>query len=164
MRRGQFLEYCNHPGGTYLSDLRAKHGYAEPHGVKFWCLGNEMDGPWQSVKDCDRIWSNGKRTAKVMKFIDPGGPVSRLWLFPSNMPTFGAWEYDEYWSTLSTMSISFRCICITKTRSTMCSSFLGNMKTWIVSSRKRLRLVTPLQAKTTSASESCSRRRMERLV
>ena len=41
------VEYCNHPGGTALSDLRAKHGWKAPHAVKFWCLGNEMDGPWQ---------------------------------------------------------------------------------------------------------------------
>jgi alpha-N-arabinofuranosidase len=41
------VEYCNHPGGTALSDLRAKHGWPKPHGVKLWCLGNEMDGTWQ---------------------------------------------------------------------------------------------------------------------
>ena len=42
-----FVEYCNHPGGSYYSDLRRAHGFEEPHGIKFWCLGNEMDGPWQ---------------------------------------------------------------------------------------------------------------------
>ncbi|HEX6114829.1 MAG TPA: hypothetical protein VFZ10_21215, partial [Geminicoccaceae bacterium] len=42
----QLVEYCNHPRGTTLSDLRREHGWEEPHGVKFWCLGNEMDGPW----------------------------------------------------------------------------------------------------------------------
>src|ERR1044072_5750369 len=41
------LEYCNHPGGSHWSDLRRKHGSAEPHNVRVWCLGNEMDGPWQ---------------------------------------------------------------------------------------------------------------------
>ena len=41
-----FIEYCNHPGGSYWSDLRIKHGYKEPHNFKVWCLGNEMDGPW----------------------------------------------------------------------------------------------------------------------
>ncbi len=45
---GQFIEYCNHPSGTALSDLRREHGWEKPHGVKFWCLGNEMDGPWQT--------------------------------------------------------------------------------------------------------------------
>ena len=41
------LEYCNFKGGTYYSDLRKAHGYEEPHDIKLWCLGNEMDGPWQ---------------------------------------------------------------------------------------------------------------------
>ena len=41
------LEYCNHPGGTKYSDLRIKHGVKDPHNIKVWCLGNEMDGPWQ---------------------------------------------------------------------------------------------------------------------
>ena len=42
-----FAEYCNHPGGTAWSDLRRSHGVEEPYDVKMWCLGNEMDGPWQ---------------------------------------------------------------------------------------------------------------------
>ena len=41
------LEYCNFEKGTYYSDLRRKHGYEKPHNIKLWCLGNEMDGPWQ---------------------------------------------------------------------------------------------------------------------
>ena len=41
------LEYCNFEGGTYYSDLRKSHGYAKPHDIKLWCLGNEMDGKWQ---------------------------------------------------------------------------------------------------------------------
>ena len=40
------LEYCNHPSGTKYSDLRIKHGVKDPHNIKVWCLGNEMDGPW----------------------------------------------------------------------------------------------------------------------
>ncbi len=41
------VEYCNHSGGTYWSDLRISHGYSQPHNIKLWCLGNEMDGDWQ---------------------------------------------------------------------------------------------------------------------
>ncbi|NLA72594.1 MAG: alpha-N-arabinofuranosidase, partial [Clostridiales bacterium] len=41
------VEYCNHPAGTYWSDLRISHGHKEPHAIKHWCLGNEMDGNWQ---------------------------------------------------------------------------------------------------------------------
>ena len=43
----KLLEYCNFPSGTKFSDLRREHGWEKPHDVKFWCLGNEMDGPWQ---------------------------------------------------------------------------------------------------------------------
>ena len=38
------VEYCNLPGGSYYSDLRKKHGAADPYDIKLWCLGNEMDG------------------------------------------------------------------------------------------------------------------------
>ena len=41
------VEYCNVEKGTRWSDLRRKHGFAEPQRVQHWCLGNEMDGPWQ---------------------------------------------------------------------------------------------------------------------
>jgi len=41
------VEYCNVEKGTRWSDLRRRHGVEKPHGVKRWCLGNEMDGPWQ---------------------------------------------------------------------------------------------------------------------
>ena len=68
------VEYSNHPGGTYWSDLRAANGYPEPHRVKTWYLGNEMDGPWQIGS-----WSKSplgygikvNETSKVMKWIDP---------------------------------------------------------------------------------------------
>src|SRR5438552_23784 len=41
------VEYCNVDQGTRWSELRRKHGVADPHRVRHWCLGNEMDGPWQ---------------------------------------------------------------------------------------------------------------------
>ena len=53
------IEYCNHPGGTYWRDLRRSHGYEEPHNFKLWCLGNEMDGPWQIGQDRRRVWTPG---------------------------------------------------------------------------------------------------------
>jgi alpha-N-arabinofuranosidase len=91
----QFLEYCNHPGGTYFSDLRANHGYTEPHGVKFWCLGNEMDGPWQICqKTATEYGRTAKETAKVMKLVDPAVQLAACGSSHRNMPTFGAWEYE----------------------------------------------------------------------
>src|SRR5690606_38164662 len=61
------VEYCNHPGGTYWSDLRIRHGYREPHGFKTWCLGNEMDGSWQiGHKTAHEYGRLAQETAKVM--------------------------------------------------------------------------------------------------
>ncbi len=42
-----WVEYCNCPVGSRYADLRAENGSKAPYQVKLWCLGNEMDGPWQ---------------------------------------------------------------------------------------------------------------------
>lgn len=66
------VEYCNHPKGSYWSDLRRSHGYEQPYGIKTWCLGNEMDGPWQiGHKTADEYGRLAAETAKVMKWVDP---------------------------------------------------------------------------------------------
>ena len=87
------VEYCNHPGGTALSDLRRKHGWKQPHAVKFWCLGNEMDGPWQmETKTAEEYGRIATEAAKMMKWIDPGIELAACGSAGRNMPTFGAWE------------------------------------------------------------------------
>ncbi len=87
------LEYCNHPGGTTLSDLRRAHGRAEPHGVKLWCLGNEMDGPWQmEAKTATEYGRIAVEAAKMMKWIDPTIELAACGSSGRNMSTFGAWE------------------------------------------------------------------------
>jgi alpha-N-arabinofuranosidase len=87
------LEYCNHPKGTAWSDLRREHGWEEPHDVKFWCLGNEMDGPWQmEMKTADEYGRIAIEAAKMMKWIDPGIELAACGSSGRNMPTFGAWE------------------------------------------------------------------------
>lgn len=87
------LEYCNHPSGTYLSDLRAKHGYKEPHKVKLWCLGNEMDGPWQiGHKSADEYGSLAWQAAKVMKLVDPEIELVACGSAGFRLPTFAKWD------------------------------------------------------------------------
>ena len=87
------LEYCNHPGGTALSDLRRAHGWKQPHDVKFWCLGNEMDGPWQmETKTAEEYGRIAVEAAKMMKWIDPRIELAACGSSGRNMPTFGAWE------------------------------------------------------------------------
>jgi alpha-N-arabinofuranosidase len=97
----EYIEYCNHPGGTRLSDLRATHGYKEPHGVKFWCLGNEMDGPWQICrKTASEYGRIAAEAGKVMKWVDSTIQVSACGSSGRSMPTFGAWEYEVLERTL----------------------------------------------------------------
>ncbi|CAM4272564.1 alpha-N-arabinofuranosidase [Deinococcus marmoris] len=66
------VEYMNLPTGTHYSDLRATNGHADPYGVKYWCLGNEMDGPWQiGHMDAVSYADKAVEAAKLMKWTDP---------------------------------------------------------------------------------------------
>jgi alpha-N-arabinofuranosidase len=87
------VEYCNHAAGTALSEQRRAHGWDSPHGVKLWCLGNEMDGPWQmQAKTADEYGRVATEAAKLMRLVDPGVELVACGSSGPNMPTFGAWE------------------------------------------------------------------------
>lgn len=87
------LEYCNHPSGTKYSDMRISHGVKEPHNIKVWCLGNEMDGPWQTGhKPADEYGHLADETAKAMKMIDPSIELVVCGSSNAGMPTFPSWE------------------------------------------------------------------------
>jgi alpha-N-arabinofuranosidase len=87
------LEYCNHPSGTTLSDLRGAHGAPEPYGIRLWCLGNELDGPWQvGHKTADEYGRLAAETARLMRMIDPSVRLIACGSSGSGMPTFGEWE------------------------------------------------------------------------
>lgn len=89
------VEYCNHPSGSYYSDLRIKHGYAQPHGIKLWCLGNEMDGPWQiGAKTAYEYGRIALESAKVMKWVDPSIELVVCGSSGRGMPTFAQWEAE----------------------------------------------------------------------
>src|SRR5262249_34354802 len=89
------LEYCNHPGGTHYSDLRKAHGYEKPHDIRFWCLGNEMDGPWQICRKTAAEYGRlAQETGKVMRWVDPGVKLAACGSSQRAMPTYGSWEYD----------------------------------------------------------------------
>jgi alpha-N-arabinofuranosidase len=91
----QLVEYCNHPSGTALSDLRRSHGYAEPHGVKVWCLGNEMDGPWQiGQKTATEYGRLAAEAGKTMKLVDPTIELVACGSSHSQMPTYPDWEVE----------------------------------------------------------------------
>jgi alpha-N-arabinofuranosidase len=87
------VEYCNHPGGSYWSDLRRSHGVAEPHAVKTWCLGNEMDALWQlGHKTAEEYGRLAHQTAIAMKWVDPGIELVACGSSHPRMPTFPRWE------------------------------------------------------------------------
>ncbi len=87
------LEYCNHPSGTRYSDLRISHGIRNPHKIKVWCLGNEMDGPWQQGhKTMQEYGRLAEETGKMMKMIDPSIELTACGSSSCGMPTFPEWE------------------------------------------------------------------------
>ncbi|MDD3212113.1 MAG: alpha-N-arabinofuranosidase [Eubacteriales bacterium] len=89
------VEYMNHPSGSYYSDLRIQNGRKEPFGVKLWCLGNEMDGPWQiGRKTAYEYGRTANEAAKVMKWVDPSIKVIACGSSYRAMPTYGTWEYQ----------------------------------------------------------------------
>lgn len=87
------LEYCNHTSGTKYSDLRIAHGQKEPYGIKTWCLGNEMDGPWQlGHKTAEEYGRLAEETAKAMKLIDPSAEFVVCGSSSREMSTYAQWE------------------------------------------------------------------------
>ena len=87
------VEYANHPAGTYWSDRRIANGAAEPFGIKLWCLGNELDGPWQvGHKTAAEYGRLANETGKAMRLIDGEIELVACGSSNSSMPTFGAWE------------------------------------------------------------------------
>lgn len=90
---GYFLEYCNHAGGTTLSDLRRQHGQEAPYDFTLWCLGNEMDGEWQTcAMDAHDYVKKARETAKIMRWIDPGIQIVACGSSNSMQKTFPEWD------------------------------------------------------------------------
>ncbi|MEY2890197.1 MAG: hypothetical protein RJA98_105 [Pseudomonadota bacterium] len=88
-----FLEYCNHPGGTTLAQQRQANGAEAPFDVKFWCLGNEMDGPWQICRKTPEEYGRiALETAKLLRAVDPTVQLAACGSSAHNMPTYGTWE------------------------------------------------------------------------
>ena len=87
------LEYANVPVPTALTDQRVANGRSEPFGVRMWCLGNEMDGPWQlGHRNAEDYGKLASRTAKGMRMIDPDLELVACGSSSRSMPTFGSWE------------------------------------------------------------------------
>jgi alpha-N-arabinofuranosidase len=89
------LEYVNGAAGTYLADLRVKNGIKEPMNIKMWCLGNEMDGPWQvGHQSPDEYARLVDKVAHAMKLADSSLDLVACGSSSANMTTFGTWEEE----------------------------------------------------------------------
>jgi alpha-N-arabinofuranosidase len=88
-------EYLNHPDRTRLAEQRRANGAAEPYGIRLFCLGNELDGPWQTGhKTAHEYGRLAAETARALRGADPGVELVACGSSGSSMPTFGAWESE----------------------------------------------------------------------
>lgn len=89
----EIVEYCNHPGGTYWSELRKKNGHEQPHDIKVWCLGNEMSGPWQICHMSPEDYGKKAReAAKMMKWVDPSLELVTCGSAGSELESYPRWD------------------------------------------------------------------------
>jgi alpha-N-arabinofuranosidase len=88
-----WVEYCNSPTGSLYSNMRAANGSAEPYDLKLWCLGNEMDGPWQlGHVPADQYAIRAQQAAKLMKDIDPSLELVACGTCAPDLPTYMEWD------------------------------------------------------------------------
>ena len=101
----RLVEYCNAPAGTEWADRRP----GDPYGVRVWCIGNEMDGPWQiGHKDAVAYGTLANEAGKAMRLVDPSIELVVCGSSNSRMPTFGAWEdtvLDLAWEVADHVSV-----------------------------------------------------------
>ncbi len=92
----QLVEYCNHKNNSKYSDMRIAHGYKDPWDIKLWCLGNEMDGPWQMcAKTAYEYGRTAREASKLMKWVDPSIETVLCGSSSRGMNTFGKWEVES---------------------------------------------------------------------
>jgi alpha-N-arabinofuranosidase len=103
------LEYCNVEKGTKWSELRRSHGYDQPHNVKFWCVGNEMDGPWQIGHMPAREYGiKATDAARQMRAVDPSIKLIACGSSGPFMPTYIEWDHtvlDECYEAVDGISL-----------------------------------------------------------
>jgi alpha-N-arabinofuranosidase len=108
---GAYVEYCNAPAGTLEADRRVANGAPEPFGVRYWRLGNEMDGPWQiGHMDATAYAIKAREAAKLMKWHDPSIRLTLCGSSSSHMPTYPEWDriaLEICWEYVDYLSLHF---------------------------------------------------------
>jgi len=89
------VEYCNVEKGTKWSDLRRSHGIERPYKVEHWCLGNEMDGPWQiGHMTATEYGMKAQDAARQMHYVDPSLKLIACGSSHPGMPTYLEWDRE----------------------------------------------------------------------
>jgi len=90
-----YVEYCNLEKGTKWSELRRQHGYEQPHNVRYWCMGNEMDGPWQMGHMTAREYGRKARdAARQIRVVDPDTRLIACGSSNTILPTYLEWDRE----------------------------------------------------------------------
>jgi len=94
-RAAALVEYCNVEKGTKWSDLRRSHGIEQPYKVEHWCLGNEMDGPWQiGHMTATEYGMKAQDAARQMHYVDPSLKLIACGSSHPRMPTYLEWDRE----------------------------------------------------------------------
>ena len=108
---GNLVEYCNAPAGSYYADLRVQNGHAAPYGVEYWCLGNEMDGPWQiGHLEAGEYARKAREAAKLMRWNDPNVKLIVCGSSTVNLPTYPDWDrevLETCWENVNYLSMHY---------------------------------------------------------
>lgn len=87
------VEYCNHPGGTYYSDLRKKHGHEQPYNIRTWCVGNETDGSWNIARKRAKEYGwDAMEAAKAMRRVDEDIELVAVGSSGTQLDTYLNWD------------------------------------------------------------------------
>lgn len=102
-----WVEYCNVKNMGIYAKERIENGYPEPHGIKFWSIGNENWGGHEiGAKDAEEWGKLVRESAKMMLRVDPTLELSAAALPDLNWNTHllrdaGAYldwvSIHEYW-------------------------------------------------------------------
>ena len=89
-----WVEYCNVKEGPYYAELRRKYGHEEPHNIKYWGLGNEMDGDWQMGQlSAEDYVKKAREAAKLMRSTSP-----EIKLIASGSSNYAAGADPYHWN------------------------------------------------------------------
>ncbi len=90
---GGLVEYVNGAPGSYFADMRVANGSVDAYHVPYWCLGNEMDGPWQiGHLEMHEYGRKASEAAKVMRLHDPSITTILCGSSNTSLPTYPEWD------------------------------------------------------------------------